>query len=593
MIFIHLAFRLILIDFMKRRIYLALFLGFLTCSGALAQPLNKVVASKHGNGKPETIYFYKGETNPENLIKQERYAVDGKKVLEKTYVNGKLHGPTLEWKEFDGAKTAELNYEGGLLSGKQVYYFSDGKPKLELNYTAGKLEGRQIEYWFKKSADSLQSEHNYSGGILHGMQRRWTKEGASVYNLNFVAGKPEGLQRVWSAEGVMTEQRWKQGVMEEPLKNWTAAQPKHVRVYDYKAQGDSLNVVIGKVLQKEVWYYETGAIEALTSSGDAPETQVFYLGGKLMGKGKGTLDMKEGKWEYWHPNGKKMMGGEYKAGKQVGLFESWDENGKLVSEEFWNPNGSGRETWKVFSYHPAGAKESEGTLDASGHKKGKWKYWFASGNKMREEDWDYACTNGKGRPFVVNVTSWDDSGRMISKGNEADQQVFTYYANGNVQEVNTLLFKGRDVCGAGPAEVYKEGKFMLEVPAAPDYNKSLVIAKVSFFENGDTMRVDQFGEDGKRDGYQKGWYPDGKPQYSYHYQKGGVQGSVKEWYPTGQLMLDHRYSTVGGTPTLQEGTYYTDKAKDYPYTAADGKKKKVMEEIDAISHFSKFWQENK
>jgi antitoxin component YwqK of YwqJK toxin-antitoxin module len=485
------------------------------------------------------------------------------------------------------------NYEAGLLSGKQLYYFSDGKPKMELNYVAGKLDGRQVEYWFKKSADSLKSEHNYSGGILHGMERQWTKEGQNVYNLNFLAGKPDGLQRTWTAEGKMSEEKWKQGVFEDALQNWTAAQAKHVKVYDYKAQGDSLNISIGKELQKEVWFYETGAMQALTSTGADPQTQVFYLSGKPMGKGKGTLDVKEGKWEYWHQNGKKMMNGEYKAGKQVGLFESWDENGKLVSEEFWNPNGSGRETWKVFSYHPSGTKESEGMLDASGHRKGKWKFWFASGNKMREEDWDAACTTGKGRPFVTSITVWDDSGRMITKGNEATQQLFVYFPSGNPQEIATVQFLGRDACAPGPLQGFRDGKFTDEIPASADYSKSVVTERVTFFENGDTLRIDRYGADGKRDGYQVGWFPGGKQQYAYHYQKGNVQGNVKEWYATGQLMLDHRYTTVGGTPTLQEGIYYTDKAKDYPYNVADGKKKKAMEEIDLICNFTKFWQENK
>ncbi len=578
---------------MNRRIYLLGLFVILPLAATMAQVLSKVVASKHANGKPEVIYYYKGPTNAENLVKQEKLSVDGKKLQEKNYVNGKLHGPAFEWKDFDGGLAAQMNYENGQLAGKQLTFFSDGKPKQELSYAGGKLDGRQIEFWFKKSNDTLKSDHNYSAGILHGMQRQWTKEGQNVYNYNFVAGKPEGLQRTWSAEGKLSEEKWKQGAYEDALANWTAAQPKHVKVYDYKAQGDSLNVAIGKMLQKEIWYYESGAMEALTSAGPDPETQVFHLGGKPMGKGKGTLDAKEGKWEFWHPNGKKMMAGEYKAGKQVGLFERWDENGKLVSEEFWNPNGTGRETWKVFSYHPSGNKESEGTLDASGHRKGKWKHWYASGNKMKEEDWDFACTSGKGRPFVTATSVWDDSGRLISKGSEATQFQYTYFPNGNPQEINSVVYLSREVCGAGPSEVYKEGKFAAETPVTGDYNKMVVVEKTTFYENGDTLRIDRFGSDGKRDGFQVGWFPDGKQQYAYHYQKGNVQGSVKEWYATGQIMLDHRYSAAAGIPTLQEGIYYSDKAKEYPYNISEGKKKKAMEEIDLACYFNKFWQENK
>ena len=80
------------------------------------------------------------------------------------------------------------------------------------------------------------------------MQRQWTKEGKNVYNYNFVAGKPEGLQRSWLEDGKMIEEKWKQGGYEEILTSWTASQPKHVKVYDYKPFGDSLNISIGKAL---------------------------------------------------------------------------------------------------------------------------------------------------------------------------------------------------------------------------------------------------------------------------------------------------------------------------------------------------------
>lgn len=572
-----------------------LLIALSVCTASLwSQALNKIVASKHGNGKPELVYYYQGASNPENLVKQERFSVDGKKTMEKNYVAGKLHGAVSEWKEFDGTLVSELKYEAGLLSGKQLYYFSDGKPKLELNYTAGKLEGRQVEYWFKKPADSLKSEHNYSGGIPHGMQRQWTKEGKPVYNLNFQAGKPEGIQRTWTEAGEQKEEKWKAGMFEEPLKNWTAAQPRHVKSYNYQPAGDSLNLKLGRTLQREVWYYETGAIEAITTVGTEPETQVFYLSGKPMAKGKGTFEQREGRWEFLHQNGKKMMSGEYKAGKQVGLFERWDEGGRLVSEEFWNPNGTGRETWKVFAYYPAGSKESEGTLEADGRRKGKWKYWYENGNKKREEEWGNSCPGKNAHPYLQALSAWDESGRLVSRGDEKNQQQITYFANGNAQFVTSVRFVGRDACSTGPVEQYKEGTFNQTVPPPADFAKAVTIEKISFFENGDTMRIDRWDDEGKRSGYQQGWYADAKPQYAYHYQKGLVQGSVKEWYPTGQPMLDHKYSTVpGGTPSLQQGTYYSDKAKEYTYDISEGKKKKVMEEIDAISHFAKFWQENK
>jgi antitoxin component YwqK of YwqJK toxin-antitoxin module len=577
-----------------KRIFLSILIFLATMGVSFAQTLNKVVITKHENGKPELVDYYKGASVAINLAKQEKYSIDGKKIIEKNFMNGKLHGPVVEWKEFDGTKISELNYELGQLAGKQTYYFSDGKPKLELNYAAGKLDGRQVEYWFKKSADSLKTEHNFSGGILHGLQRQWTKEGKPIYNLNFVAGKPDGLQRFWSESGDMTEEKWKQGVYEDWLEKWTASQPKHTLVADYAPKGDSMNIAFNKVPQKEVWYFETGAIEALTTNnGNAIETQVFYLGGKVKGKGNGSFDQREGKWEFWYQNAKRMMAGEYRGGKQIGLFETWDENGKLISEEYWNPDGSKRESWKIYSYFPGGTKESEGTLNPQGYKKGKWKYWYANGNKMKEEEWDFACQGQAGRPFVTSLTLWDDSGRLIAKGTESDQEQYSYFPNGNPMETMKVTYPNRTSCAKGPTDVFAEGKFKNEIPAPANADKVQVLEKITFYEGGDTAKIDRYNLEGKPDENQEGWFNDGKKQYVYHYKNGSVQGSVKEWYPSGQIMLDHKYTTQNGNPSLVEGIYYTEKAKDYPYLASDGKKKKVMEEIDLICYFLKFAGENK
>lgn len=576
---------------MKR--YFVLFLAvFLIFQTGISQNLTKVIVSKFESGKPELVNYYKGAAQPINLVKQEKFGGDGKKTEERNYLDGKLHGAAMVWKDFDGTLLASLIYSGGVLDGKQVYYFSDGSPKIELNYVNGRLDGRQVEYFFKASKDSLKSEHNYSGGILHGMQRQWDKSGSMIYNLNFVAGKPDGIQRMYSESGEMIEEKWRQGTFEEVLKSWTASQARYTKVFDFALGGDSLNIEIKKVPQKEVWYFETGGIEALTTMNDPIETQVFYLGGKVKGRGAGTLEKKEGKWEFWYQSGHRLMSGEYQGGKQIGLFETWDENGKLISEEFWNPNGSGRETWKISNYHPNGTKENEGQLDAEGHKKGMWKYWYSNGNKRAEEDWQFKCSEGQGRPFIASLSQWDDSGRLVVKGNESDQQQWTYFPNGNPMELKTVVFPNRNPCSKGPVAIWKDGKFENTHPAPANYDENVVIEVVNFFEGGDTMNVSHFDMDAKRQGYQKGWFSDGKMQYEYHYDKGMPQGTVREWYPSAQIMLDLKVSSEGGTPSVVSGIYYSEKAKDYEFEQGD-KKKKAIEEIEAASYFVRFWQENK
>ena len=69
-------------------------------------------------------------------------------LLEHQYKNDKLHGKQICYYGYEGLefnkpissqKMYELNFENGLLNGKQFFYFSSGEIKLELDYSNGNL----------------------------------------------------------------------------------------------------------------------------------------------------------------------------------------------------------------------------------------------------------------------------------------------------------------------------------------------------------------------------------------------------------------------------------------------------------------------
>jgi antitoxin component YwqK of YwqJK toxin-antitoxin module len=69
-------------------------------------------------------------------------------LLEHQYKNDKLHGKQICYYGYEGLeynkpissqKMYELNFENGLLNGKQFFYFISGEIKLELDYSNGKL----------------------------------------------------------------------------------------------------------------------------------------------------------------------------------------------------------------------------------------------------------------------------------------------------------------------------------------------------------------------------------------------------------------------------------------------------------------------
>jgi antitoxin component YwqK of YwqJK toxin-antitoxin module len=562
-------------------------------ASAFAQGKVKVVEKKFENGKPEIVKYFVGQKKDEYLSKREVYNIDGKLLREEEYANGKLHGKVKQWKAFNGMPELELNYIAGELEGEQKYFFSDGKVKRLFNYKGGRMDGKQIEYWFKKSDDTLKVEHNYSGGVLHGMQRKWDKDGQLVYNYHFVAGKPDGIQRYQKA-GDEVNEKWTMGRYDEVLEAWTAAQPRHVRMYEYESAGDTLDLKLGKNFQKELHYFESGAIQALTEGTDKPETTEYHPNGKERAKGAGTLKKPVGKWRYFHLDGTKAMDGEYVDGRKHGLWVSWDTRGNIISEEIWNKETGKRDSWQVSFFHQNGEKESEGALDAEGFKKGMWKYWYPNGNKKREETWEMSCEKGTGRPFSVELKLWDETEKLIAEGNENDMKEYEYYKGGSTKGVHSVIYPNRQPCMTGPVYRYKDGR--IEVEKRPgNYDEKIVLESIWFYESGDSMRVDRWDEKGERHGYQEGWYETGKKKYYFHYNNGGVQGTVREWYPDGSPMIDHKYkSAQGGPPKLVEGTYWNEKGKDYFFSDSSGKtKKKAMVEIDGVCYFWRFIEEIK
>lgn len=570
---------------------LVLFLGIALSTSAFAQGISKAVVKKFDNGKPEMINHYKGDKTPENLVKQETLNLDGKVLLEKNFLDMKLHGPYKEFKEFDGSIEKELNYANGVLDGEQKYYYSDGRVKMSLNYAAGKLSGEQREYLFK--TDTIGAEHNYSGGVLHGMQRRWNKDLTQDYHYNFVAGKPEGIQRHWEGEK-MIQEKWVQGMLTEEVENWTASQPKHVRVYSFVNTGDSLNLVLGRKLERETMYYESGAISAMMEPGDPPSIKELHPNGKVKGEGKGTFAKREGQWVWYHVNGKKMRQGEYKNGKPMGVFQTWDEKERLIEEVVWDENGEQRVSWTVFGYHWDDKKAFEGSLTPEGWKTGLWKFWFENGNRHKEETWKSECKGSKARPTLVNYTEWTPAGKLLLEGNERQMVETAYYDGGAKKSESVKLFVLRDPCSQPQPEQFVEGRFERRADNAGSYAKFVITDIFHFTENGDSLLHERFDQEGKRHGYQDGWYPNGQKQFSYHYLHGRVQGSVLEWYENGQPMIDHKYqSAVGGPANLVEGIFYNDKGKDYTYLDSDGKEmKKSMLEVEALANYPKFFREH-
>lgn len=584
-----------------------LLLSFLFVSQLLpAQTLKKAIEKKFENGKPEIIAWYDGEVAAEKLARREVYGVDGEKIEEKSYKNGKLHGKSTKWKPFDGSVEWEYNYENGEKHGKQIEYFSDGTVKTELNYLVGKLDGEQKGYYLKDHAPRF--SFNLSAGVYHGPQEEINPDGSKKYRLNFLAGKLDGIQRWYlPPNGEVKQETWKQGVLEEAVESHSASQPKVVKVFEFKVDDpENLTVSGEKVLIKEMGYYKSGAIEYITElTGDEPTTRMLHLSGQPKAEGKGGIGSEEGKWTYFHANGKKMMEGEYVNGQKSGNWTIWNDKEKVLFEEVWktgsDPRGEKylRTSCKVILYFPNGDIQSEGFLDPEDKKTGNWIHHYANGEVKREESYVVNCTEKGARPFAETILHYDEDGNKVIEGSERKQTRYEYHGNGKVKIETEVILPCHDRCSKEKYEYYQDGEMKMESTGKVDgksckMDDMVVLKRTEYRESGDKVSVESFNEEGIIDGVQEGWYNNGKKKFEYTYKNGKPEGAIKEWYDTGQAMLDLTYHVVDGRIVeLKSGTIYTDNGKDYFYEQSEGKdmKKKAQEVFD-LSFWKKYMAEH-
>ncbi|MCB9233846.1 MAG: hypothetical protein H6581_19470 [Bacteroidia bacterium] len=589
---------------------------------AQSQAINKVVIKKFANGKPEEVHFYRGETAQENLTEKQIFSDNGKMLLKELYFNGELHGLREEWNQF-GVKTAEQNYKGGKMNGpakkwvgmvdnvlleslnfedgqpagKQEYFNETGDLMKELNYKDGKLNGKLLEFYGK---DQPKREFNLVNGVPHMAQKEWDKEGNLKFSLNFVLGKLTGEQ-IWNNAGTGKEVKedWINGIWEKVTQTWPSGNPKVREYFNYDfvelgTEGEELTFKGNKSKFKTCSFFETGTMQSQQTEGDEASYKEWHPNTQVAAEGKGSPEKPVGTWTWYHKNGKKASEGNHENFKKAGDWISWNEAGQVTAEETY---AAGKRTaWKVYFYFGDGTKMANGGLDDVGNKAGEWEYRYENGKISRKETYQPAPGTGQ-RPVLKSVKAFDREGLPVLEGNEAKVTVTTYEAGVKTKET-VVKPMGRSefrceyfdektgkMARADSKDVI-ESNHVMQVLDGP----GVILEERIFFPEGGLKQVDRYNVKGKREGVQEGWYDPKDKKYEYTYnEEGQLSGAVKEWYPTGEPMMDLTYGSVGGTPEVTKGTYYSDKGKDYPYDRADDdKKKKKMLEIEEISYLNEF-----
>lgn len=120
-----------------------------------------------------------------------------------TTINGKKHGPQIEWGGCEN-KWKECEYVNGQLHGLYQSWWSNGTKFRECEYRNGQLHG-SYKRW-DLCGRHLEQECEYNNGKFHGLYKEWWN-GKQFQECNYNNGKLHGLHKKW----------WHDRWLEEPI----------------------------------------------------------------------------------------------------------------------------------------------------------------------------------------------------------------------------------------------------------------------------------------------------------------------------------------------------------------------------------------
>lgn len=183
--------------------------------------------------------------------------------------------------------------------------------------------------------------------------------------------------------------------------HWIKLDENKKKIYDGNFVND---VPTGKF----TYYYPEGDVKAVTvfsSGGHIARTQLFALGGKMMGEGKYVDEKKDSLWKFYDTEGKLISDENYVKGVKNGSCKVYYANGQVSEDKLWKDgklNGPCKKYFEsgqikytgqyindkvegaVVYYHPNGKVNASGVYK-NDLKDGDWNYYKEDGSLERTD----------------------------------------------------------------------------------------------------------------------------------------------------------------------------------------------------------------
>lgn len=521
--------------------------------------------TQYNNGKLEGLikgYHENGKTDFEGNYKDgkkdgawKRYHPNGTLKSNENYVADKLEGPYEEFHD-NGKLFYKANYKKGSANEEISYYDTDGilfstllfqndhitkaayydkKGKLisqsalknkklameayrpdgtlksRVNYNdKGESEGTDTLYY---ASGKVQEINHYSEGVLEGLSVSFHPNGQKSREIPYVKGAKDGYFKSYYQNGVVEQEGWykedqAQGtwIDRDELGNITEKT-------DYR--DDDLH---GYKL--EYWPNGKMASERENEYGWIKSVTQFDTTGKVINQF--VMDKFTGPYTLVYASGKKGQEGYYHTGNMQGAFKGYYFDGSLERESYYK-SGLLDSVYKSFYF---GGKPSSTGQYKNGKKTGLWTYYRENGTKYSTETYEDDEVQGKRFYFHENGKT-----ETIVEVKDGQKHGWTE----KFSEDGQLVYKVQFVEGLPVAYTYqgKDGKLVPEIPLKANSGKI-----ETFYANGNRSALFQYA-DGKLQGLNQLFHPNGKLQFESTENYNESEGKVREFYADGSIKTEY------------------------------------------------------
>lgn len=435
--------------------------------------------------------------------------------------------------------------------GYNVFYHENGKVASEGMMADGKPDGYWKTYY---ETGVLKSEGNRVDFKLDSVWKFYDEKGDLILEINYSEGKKNGIRKTILGDEVI-EETFRNDVKQGPT------------IY-YYPDGNVWKII------PFVNGLEEGIAREFNQEGTIISLVEYKRGFVVNRERINRTDqngLKQGKWKFFHENGRVRLEGNYRNDKENGYFKEYDENGNLITVSKY-VNGELLEDVPELvelevrtDYYPSGKVKSiasykddmpegirrdynedgsikmayifskgvitgEGILNEKGIKNGLWKEYY-DGRRLKSEgryedgkrvgEWKFYFPDGK----IEQTGTYNKLGNF-------DGTWRWYYLSGNILREEYFL---NGVPDGYYVEYTEDGDILVEGEYIDGYENGKWV-----FNYGDTREEGEF-RDGMKNGKWKAYYSDGSLAFEGEFIDDNPNGRHTYYWPNGRVKKEGRY----------------------------------------------------